>query len=508
MKTLFKVFLSISILILGYGCSPKYTKSPEPPKALQGSTVSDHFIFIDKNGNMRDKDDNKIAKSDEMTEIENILSRFNSLRKERKDLSMIIFIHGGLNSFKNSVKRAKGTYKRVLSDGQYPIFISWQAGPWTNYWDHLFTIRKGERHSFKPSELTIKSLGAKLAIPFVLAEDILRAAARIPASYWNMITEQNPVAFRFFSKEEKVANASEAKIRKSALKCPEFKARDKCSAFIVHDRGPSTGHGFWDFATIGNPGKLISAPFADGLGKGTWRSMLRRTDLVLNSQAGYDGEGKEASETAVHYLLSELGGPEYSSVKKVLIGHSMGTIVANNILSRFPDIDFDTVVYMAAACKLKDLEKSVVPWLRGNEKREFYNLSLNPYREINEIGYFDFIPRGSLLIWIDGFLEDVNSFEDRTAGYWFNIMRGAEIIFPEDLRSRVHLTKFGIDREYCREGRPPKVPQTHGAFDDYNFWDDGFWRDDKDVVAPIIKGPIQPCPGTPEGPFIDASHAG
>lgn len=492
MKTLFKVFLSISILILGYGCSSEYIKSPEPPKALQGSTVSDHFIFIDKNGNMRDKDDNKIAKYDEMTEIENILSRFNSLRKERKDLSMIIFIHGGLNSFKNAVKRAKGTYKRVLSDGQYPIFISWQAGPLTNYRDHLFTIRKGERHSFKPS--APESWGAKLATPFVLAEDILRATARIPASYWNMITEQNPVAFRFFSKEDNAAKKSEERIK-------------NLKKFNVHDRGLSTGHGFWDFATIGNPGKLISAPFADGLGKGTWRSMLRRTDLVLNSQAGFDGEGKEASKTAVHYFLFKLE-KEYSSVKKVLIGHSMGTIVANNILSRFPGIDFDTVVYMAAACKLKDLEKSVVPWLRGNEKREFYNLSLNPYREINKIGYFDFIPRGSLLIWIDGFLEDVNSFEDRTAGYWFNIMRGAEIIFPEDLHSRVHLTKFGIDREYCREKRPPKVPQTHGAFDDYNFWDDGFWRDDKDVVAPIIKGPIQPCPGTPEGPFIDASHAG
>jgi len=68
----------------------------------------------------------------------------------------------------------------------------------------------------------------------------------------------------------------------------------------------------------------------------------------------------------------------------------MGTIVANNILSRFPDINhinFDTVVYMAAACRLKDLEKPVVPWLRRNKRWEFYNLTLDPDRDIYKYEY-------------------------------------------------------------------------------------------------------------------------
>jgi len=56
MKNIFKVFLSISVLVLGNGCSTVYTKSHELPKELRGTSVSDHFIFIDNNGDMRDKD--------------------------------------------------------------------------------------------------------------------------------------------------------------------------------------------------------------------------------------------------------------------------------------------------------------------------------------------------------------------------------------------------------------------------------------------------------------------
>jgi len=156
----------------------------------------------------------------------------------------------------------------------------------------------------------------------------------------------------------------------------------------------------------------------------------------------------------------------------------MGTIIANNVLSRFPSINFDDVIYMAAACKIKDLEKSVVPWLRADANRNFYNLTLNPYRDINENGYLDMVPRGSLLIWLDEFLADVDSFEDRTAGYWFNIMRAAEVVFPSNIRNQVHLTRYGIRNI---------SPQNHGDFDDFNFWDETFWINSDKGVYPIIK---------------------
>lgn len=48
----------------------------------------------------------------------------------------------------------------------------------------------------------------------------------------------------------------------------------------------------------------------------------------------------------------------------------------------------------------------------------FFNLSLDPYNEIAERTYYDFISRGSLLMWIDDTFGTVNSFRDRTFGKW------------------------------------------------------------------------------------------
>lgn len=493
MKTIFKVFLSVSILVLGSGCSTMHSKYSNPNRKLPGelneitvsesskldckpseelneTDISDHFIFIDSNGDMRDENYTKIKKECAKIKIDRILERFDLWRNDpsrsnKENLKMTIFIHGGLNRVKHAAKRVKATSERILRNNQYPVFISWRASYWTNYRDRLLTMRNGERYTFEPSESPIESFGAIGSAPFVLAEDILRSIARIPTSYWNMIARKNALALRFSNKEKRAAEKSEENLEGS-----EFRIHGCLSS---KDDIPGS--------IIANPAKLITTPLADGLGKGAWRSMLRRTDLILNSQAAFDGEEKKDSETAVHYFMSRL--KEKKSVKKVLIGHSMGTIIANNILSRFPDIGFDAVVYMAAACKLKDLEKSVVPWLRRHKKGELYNLTLNPYSDISESKYWGSIPGGSLLIWIDEFLEDVNSFLDRTAGYWFNLVRAAKIIFPQELRSRVHLTKFDIDHKYRTEGRGyPKVPQTHGAFDDYNFWDKSFWEGDESGI--------------------------
>lgn len=52
---------------------------------------------------------------------------------------------------------------------------------------------------------------------------------------------------------------------------------------------------------------------------------------------------------------------EYSDQKVIIIGHSMGSIIANNIIARYQNINFSDIVYMAAACKIKDLEYVIAP---------------------------------------------------------------------------------------------------------------------------------------------------
>ncbi|PCH65951.1 MAG: hypothetical protein COC04_00550 [Gammaproteobacteria bacterium] len=453
MNNLVNIITLLILVIFVSGCSTKYIQDPTLINSLQGTDVSDHFIFIDNDGYMKDVNDKKIPEY--KIKIDDIFSKFSHLKQNNPDLSMTIYIHGGLNTFSSTVARVKNTYKKILSKKQYPIFISWKSGPFTNYLDHLFMIRQGERSALKglPS------------FPFIFAEDALRSVARILPSSWNIVAGQNNLSIKYVNNVEEAAEKSESRI-------------EKHTNFNVHKNMKySSGHGFLDFVTIWNPVKFVTAPLADGFGKGAWGSMLRRTDLVLNSQKAFEGGSREDSQTAAHYFFYLLD-KNHNNTRKTLIGHSMGTIIANNVLSRFPNINFNEVIYMAAACKIKDLEKSVVPWLRADKNRNFYNLTLNPYRDINENGYFDFVPRGSLLIWLDEFLADVDSFEDRTAGYWFNIMRTAEVVFPPNIRNQVHLTRYGIKNI---------SPQNHGDFDDFNFWDETFWINADKGVYPIIK---------------------
>ena len=238
--------------------------------------------------------------------------------------------------------------------------------------------------------------------------------------------------------------------------------------------------------------------------------MLRRTDLVLSKPVAYEGrlpqqdlppapptppgvappvqkEAKELVDTAATRFLKEwINDGSLGDVPIDLIGHSMGAIVANNILARHPALNFDNVVFMDAAARIKDIENGVVPWMRRPDRAgaRFYNLSLDPYREISENEFYDFVPRGSLLHWIDNIFGEVNTFKDRTAGGWWNIVRTAEDVFPESVRRRVYLTRFPI-------GASDKGPQEHGDFDSYCFWRPDYWT----AGTPLLAHPA--CARTP-----------
>lgn len=149
----------------------------------------------------------------------------------------------------------------------------------------------------------------------------------------------------------------------------------------------------------------------------------------------------------------------------------MGSIVANNIIAEFPEINFSNIVYMVAACRLKDLKYVISPYLERNPSARFHNLSLNAYRDIHEnISGADFTPRGSVLIWLDQSLAYINSYQDKTAGFWFNIVKAADNVFKkEHVQKRVHLTQFGIN-----DG----TPQGHSFrnFKNFKYWTDDFWE--------------------------------
>lgn len=437
--------------------------------ALQGlhdENVRLYQIYIGSQGELLDPYTRETVK-DEQTYLDEIfdnIARINGAQQAagKPPVKLTIFIHGGLNSFESATKRVGDVRAAMLSDGNYPLFISWDSGFPGNYRDHLFLVRRGLHRPF----------AGIVSSPIVLVEDLTRSVVHIPVAFYNVFFGQRSLSPRYETSEERAAQRSLLTLKSAG-------------EFQLLWSGRNFGHFTAEGVLRANPVKLVTAPFVDGLGKGAWTSMLRRTDLVLRKARDFQGASIEKQESeqeqanpaspthvgstaaAEFFRRWEAQAKSGPQLPAILIGHSMGTIIANNILAKYPRIRFDQIVYMGAAARLKDVETVVAPYLEANRQTRFYHLSLHPEREVNEAHYYDVIPRGSLLIWIDDTLADINSFQDRTSGSWFNMVRSANQVFMDvDVRRRVYLTRFGV-----RDGSP----QNHGDFGRCPFWREEFW---------------------------------
>jgi hypothetical protein len=420
--------------------------------------------------------------------------------REKKPCEIIIYIHGGLNNIDGAIAKCAALADMFNEQDnneqckrRYFIGICWNSNLMPTYGQHLFGVREGLHQGPK----------AIATSPAMLIADVGGAAARLPmnlASFlWQDAYTVNPRGFT----RRKLADRRYKQVLKSA-KHTKLKSLTVGDASDQRPLALRVGSDFGRWV-ITYPVKVPSTLFLDLLGVQSWKNMLRRTRTMFERESefipmleyedadvlknyvkppppdtvtfldmlNYTGR-KGAMWHLGNYLASGKAAwtPEERS-KITIIGHSMGAIVACELLQHFHALPVDNVVFEAAACSVSNFKTNVIPFLEEQNlrtqiatlpekdspdvvKTHVYNLCLHDDAENAEKnpGELDLSQRGSLLTWIDTLYQSPESENDRTFGRWVNAILATDD-FPSDVLDRITIKEFGRDR--LRE-RHPNVP--------------------------------------------------
>jgi pimeloyl-ACP methyl ester carboxylesterase len=372
--------------------------------------------------------------------------------RERIDgASEIVFIvHGGLVSRQRGLSDALEALHFIkadpqFSDTRYPIFLNWYSGGLDAYREQLLNVREGQAtwHTF-----------AKVTAPIKLATDLATGVVAMPSS---ATLEGRRLSDLVFMKDE-------------LDDCgPEY-AKDAPAVELVCPEGGAAGANLLERVTypLATPVRVATAPVIQGPGRSAWENMKRRTQNPFWREKEDCVRGHDCLEKGdLQRLLEALGG-DLRSKHVSIIGHSMGAIVANELIRELPNLAYRNIVFMGGAARISDVLKTVVPALRKNADSRFYNLTLLPSNEASEMTYKGLLPSGSLLEWIDEIYESPHSRLERTVGKWDNLRVLLPVLSEETGAHRITIKVFGSQ---------PGEPMEHGDFNDVGmcFWRESFW---------------------------------
>jgi hypothetical protein len=258
----------------------------------------------------------------------------------------------------------------------------------------------------------------------------------------------------------------------------------------IIERHPTHTHGKIGRSVINAlswlPPKVAALMMLDAVGTPAWANMRRRTKTMFQQPYAANDFSNAAPKRprpgAVAILFDSLETMQRVEMAErkqgsriTLIGHSMGAIIANEALRTHDSLEVANVVYMAPALSLRDFQVGTLPYLRRHESSQFYNLTLHPLSDLREANFLNLAPYGSLISWLDAYLDHPESELDRMMGSYQNSTESAGSI-TGPVRTRMHLKAFGYgDRTGCG---PNGLPYRHGDFNEPGvpFWDPRFWR--------------------------------
>lgn len=442
----------------------------EPPAASdaarQPAPASAHIVRVDRNGVLLDLEGTPQTGDNALAYLnQKVLTPLDAaLASGRYPEGVLIFVHGGLNSAESARKHFESSHVAIMRDGYYPIFLLWPSDLLATWGEHLARIRQGVRESGR-----LGSTFAALTSPLVLVQDVTSGLARTPMVIMQSLRTDLETSLP-------VAKRNSDPVRNYRMLASHHAHGDLRPLWIDGDYktvAESSGRFVSYFATL--PAKLATGgPIIDTFGRPAWDNMLRRTYMVypghLNfrthdpeiatpqQSGGGTTERREARQLQVTasgfgLLVRELESRQSAGEAKppkfrlTLAGHSMGTIVLNHVLDE-TTLVANRIIYLAAACSVRDYAASVLPYLKRNQGTVSYNLMLHPESEIGEMQtkLADLPPRGSLLVWIDNFLSNPVSEQDRTAGRWTNLFLEA----PSGLTAMQGLLEHPVNKPKFR----------------------------------------------------------
>jgi hypothetical protein len=435
-------------------------------------------------------------------------------------LKLVFYFNGGLNGRDDVLRTAWDSYRQMDDEGVFPIYMIWPTGALGTYREDVFNIRSGRRTKpYDPTTLATSPVRTLL--------DFIRGIAATPQAFGTSVIEFKNTGFGLGS-ERYTVKRDEALLVKDNLVDPDHNLYYTEQVDEVDRAGKpmARASNFVRFAAL-SPFRAISTPLI-GPGEAGWRNMVRRTRISVRAVEEFPGESDAAktdleAQTCADHLQGNgsklrrcyprgAGGfarffqwlqscatgesitknadgcpleePKKTEAKDLLanmritmIGHSMGAIVINELVQLFPNLPYENLVYMAGAASVRDTARAVTPILRENRGcTKFYNLMLHPMNDAREPTGEGFLLSGSLLVYVDEFLETPKTLPDRTVGQWRNI-KMTRHLFPIEVR------KWMLFHVFDREAQPiidefDWNPTKHGEFNDLNmpYWREDFWK--------------------------------
>ena len=460
-----------------------------------------HMLPVDTDGGpvpLRTRDD-RLRHASNQQHVDDIVAEIERLGARH----IMLIIHGGLVSREVAAEEARKCLPNIAAEcDAYPIFVNWETGLVTSYKDHLFFVRQGERSS-----------AALFTWPLYLIADLGRALARLPLTLLDQGTQ----------------NLEEIVSDDTPSPAPDGWAETMWLDRENEQTGAWQRTRSWMLAIVPGVARLVTTPFLDGLGRSAFLNMRRRARVLFLLDQDFEAQVpvdhgalsllmgglrsiyyRDLERTSPDYdeLLEQvyeheeialgLSGPrssqevdqhieqmmqkslqlremETSPLRITVIAHSMGAIVANELLYRHQDLDFDDIVYMAAACTIREFSTTALSYIKDSPTTRFFNLTLHPAEENDDRYGNELLPHGSLLDWIDAYITDQESLLDRTLGKWENVAHAfhAMSYIPRAARRRMLVRGFAR----AADSEHPDYPQDHGDFNDrkFHFWNEEYW---------------------------------